>query len=104
MKYLAIYASGSEKDRDLFNEVRNVLSMKCNGVLFKDEAECQQAFEEIKVQFPTFCVEWLNGFDCDPKEESIVLSVARDKDTPHGIGYLHFYRCKRTFTPNIEAG
>lgn len=103
MQYLAIYTSGSDHDREIYNEVRAVLCVKCNGVLFKDEAECQQAFDEIQKRFPNLLVEWLNTFDCDPLEESIVLSVARDNQAEHGIGYLHFFRCKRSFTANVKV-
>lgn len=101
MQYLAIYYVGNDKDRDLLCEVRQVLTTKCNGVLFKDEEECQRAFEEIKASLPALRVEWLNGFDCDPLEECIVLAVSRSKEATQSIGYLLFYRCKRTFTPNI---
>lgn len=103
MQYLAIYSSGRDHDRKVFDEVRDVLSVKCNGVLFKDEEECRRAFDEIKARLPYYHAEWLNDFGCDPLEECIVLSVARSKHITYGIGYLHFYRCKRTFTPDVEV-
>lgn len=103
MQYLGIYASGQDHDRKVFNEVRDVLSMKGNGVLFKNEDECQQLFEEVTARLPYYHVEWLNDFDCDPLEESIVLAVSRGKQITYSIGYLHLYRCKRTFTPNVEV-
>lgn len=103
MQYLGIFASGQDHDRQVFNEVREVLSLKGNGVLFKNEEECQTLFDEVKSRFPMYHVEWLNGFDSDPLVESIVLAVSRGKQITYGIGYLHLYRCKRTFEPGVDA-
>lgn len=102
MQYLAKYIPGTDHDKRVFNEVRRALSIKCNCVLFKDEDECKAVFEEIKKQLYYYTVEWLNGFD-NPLEDDVVLSVSRGKHLTYSIGTVHFFKCKRTFTPNLST-
>lgn len=102
MKYLGIYMQGTDNDRDVIAEVRGVLAIKCHCVLFKNEAECNAVYEEIKERLHHYTVEWLNGF-YDPLDDDVVLSVSRGKILPHSIGTVHFFKCKRTFQPNVSA-
>lgn len=101
MQYLARYIPGRDHDKRVEAEVRAVLTIKCNNVLFKDKEECEAVFEEIKKRLYYYEVEWLNGFD-NPLEDDVILSVNRGKRLSCSIGTVHFFKCKRTFIPNLE--
>lgn len=101
MQYLAKFIPGRDHDRHVEAEVRAVLSIKCNNVLFKDEDECQAVFEEIKKRFDYYEVRWLNDFK-NPLEDNVILSVSRSANLTYSIGTVHFFKCKRSFTPNLE--
>lgn len=101
MQYLAKFIPGRDHDRLVEAQVRAVLSIKCNNVLFKNEDECKAVFEEIKKQFDYYDVSWLNGFD-NTLDDDVILSVSRSKSLNYSIGTVHFFKCKRSFTPNLE--
>lgn len=102
MKYLAKYIPGTDHDKRVVEEVRNVLVLKCNCVVFENKEECEQVADEIKKLLYYYDVEWLNGFD-NPLEDDVVLSVSRGKRLTWSIGTVHFFKCKRTFQPTIQV-
>lgn len=96
MKYLALYCGGQEDDKDLFNQVREIIKVNADRVPFDSKEECLAMAERIKGQLPmgyNLHCDWLNGWD-NPIQESVVFSVARSSTMSYAVAYLHFYKVR----------
>lgn len=103
MRFLGLFARGTEDNRELQLDVESVIKELADGVLFESREQCEEVARMIQGRLPTAIplhCEFLNTF-VDPLDESVVFCVSRSANIKYGVAYLHFYKVREVNPLNV---